>query len=191
MKKLLCLLSVTICILIGTITPSYSENNYNARTITLAKGSFLRAVMQREVSTATNKLGDEVRMIASSPTFAADGLVVPERTIYIGKIIEINQPIEGCNGSLRIKIEKMIFPSGDEMEIEAMLFSNRKNLFGGELTPPAYYQKIPHYTFRWGGGCLAFQDSGIYQVGKPTIIKAGTELLIVLEQDTDFFPYEL
>ena len=190
MKKLLCLLSVTICILVGTITPSYSENNYNARTITLAKGSFLRAVMQREVSTATNKLGDEVRMIASSPTFA-DGLVVPERTIYIGKIIEINQPIEGCNGSLRIKIEKMIFPSGDEMEIDAMLFSNRKNLFGGELTPPAYYQKIPHYTFRWGGGCLAFQDSGIYQVGKPTVIKAGTELLIVLEQDTDFFPYEL
>ena len=175
----------------GSVVFAYSGNNYDVRPITLAKGSFLRAVMQREVSTATNKLGDEVRMIASSPTFASDGLVVPEKAIYIGKIIEINQPIEGCNGSLRIKIEKIIFPSGDEMNIDAMLFSDRKNLFGGELTPPAYYHKIPHYTFRWGGGCLAFQDAGIYQFGKPTIIKAGTELLIVLEQDTDFFPYEL
>ena len=170
---------------------AYAANNFDVRPITLSKGSFLRAVMQREVSTATNKLGDDVRMVASSPTFAADGLVVPEKTVYIGKIIEINQPIEGCNGSLRIKIEKMIFPSGDEMNIDGMLWSSRNNLLGGELTPPAYYNKVPHFTFRWGGGCLAFQNSGIYQVGKPTIIKAGTELLIVLEQDTDFFPYEL
>ena len=191
MKKLIYLLGLTFFMIVSSLSVVNAESNYDAMPITLAKGSFLRAIMQREVSTATNKLGDDVRMIASSPTFAADGLVIPEKTVYVGKIIEINQPIEGCNGSLRIKIEKIIFPSGDEMNIDGMLWSSRNNLFGGELTAPAYYNKMPHFTEGWKGGCLAFQDAGIYQVGKPTVIKAGTELLIILEQDTDFYPYEL
>jgi len=189
MKRFLTLL-FTIFILNSCNTTSQAEDFYGT-PITLPKGTFLKAVMQREVSTATNKVGDDIRMIASMPTFAADGIVIPEKSVYIGKIIEINQPIEGCNASLRVRIDKIIFPSGDEKTIDGMLWSSNDNLFGGELTQPAYYTKVPHFTFGWKGGCLAFQNSGIYQVGKPTIIKAGAELIIILEQDTDFYMYEL
>ena len=39
---------------------------------------------------------------------------------------------------------------------------SRITSIGGELTPPAYYLKMPHFTYGWKGGCLGFQNSGIY-----------------------------
>ncbi|MBO5948937.1 hypothetical protein J6Q66_08900 [bacterium] len=173
------------------ISYAYGEDNSYNNFVTLPEGSFLRATMQRELSTATNKIGDEVRMMATTPTFAGNGIVIPEKSIYIGEIIQINQPIEGINGALKIQINKVIYPSGDEMSLNAMVWSKNNNLLGGEKTMPAYYHKMPHFTFRWGGGCLAFQDSGIYKMGIPTIVKAGTELLIILLEETEFELYEL
>ena len=66
MKKILTLFIIFFAVfctcnsvLASRFTP-VAGNNFEEHPIKLAQGSFLRASVQREISTATNKIGDEV-----------------------------------------------------------------------------------------------------------------------------------
>ena len=191
------ILKKTIFFIVAIIAISFATNcgntspiqkdiyGLNSDEVTLGKGTFLRAISQREISTATSKIGDEVRFIATMSTFAKDCVIVPAGSIYVGQIKELYSPVEGSNAAMKIEINKILFPNGTEKIINASLYSENNNLFGGEATPPAYYMKVPHYNYGWKGGGLSYQHSGIYQMGVPTVIKAGAELLIILNENTN------
>lgn len=182
---------IIICAVFLTILPKYpaytsiylNENNSSNNSAFLKKGTFLRAVTQREISTATSKIGDEVKLLATMSTFAKDFVIIPEGSVYIGQIKELYSPVEGLNAAIKIEITKIIFPSGDEKHINAHLSTGKGDLIGGDAAPPAYYMKVPQFTEGWKGGCLSFQHSGIYQMGVPTVIRPGAELFVILNED--------
>ena len=191
MKKLVSLFLLTYLSGMAAIAQMPELRPY--APVVIQKGAFLKAVNQRQITTAVADEGDEVTLIAPTDIWCGEAKIVPKNSIYQGIIEELHEPVQGTNASMKIKINKIIFPDKTEVPINAYVTNNSSNVLGGELTAPMEYTRIPHYIYypRVYKGVLQYVPGNKRYFGHHLVVKPGAELIIQLEEDfnaivTDF-----
>ncbi len=159
----------------------------NYKPIRLAKGSFLKAISQHDISTATAKVGDIEYFLNPADVFVGESIVIPQHSLYLGEVEEIIEAVEGINASMKIKIYKVITPDRTEYSLDANLVRNGSTRIGGDLTQVAYYTRIPHYSGNWKHGVLQYVPTSIHEMGRPTFIRAGDEVTIIINTDQSLY----
>lgn len=184
MKRFLCILCLAVaacqsCALadIGELRPYVP--------IVLKKGAFLKAVNQRQISTAIADEGDEVTLIAPTDIWCGETKIIPRNSIFSGVIEELHEPVQGTNASMKIKINKVTLPNNTELPIAAYVINNGSSTLGGELTQPLEYTRIPHYIYypRVYKGVLQIVPGNKRFFGQHLVIKPGAEFVLMLDED--------
>lgn len=158
------------------------------KTFFLPKGTFIKLQNIKEITSLTLDEGDEITMLNASDIYVAETKIIPEKTIFYGYVEKIHEPVQGTNAGIIIKMEKMITPEGHEYQINGYLSGNGSNkIIGGDIAPPLYYAKMPHYTkwklTRWKVGAGQYCETNTRQFGTHTVIKAGAELFLILQEN--------
>lgn len=147
--------------------------------VEIPKGTFIPVISSQEISTAYFDEGQKVKFISTNDLYLYETNVVPQNTEFYGYIEKINEPVVGTNASMIIKITKLKFADGFEIPMKGYIYTNNSNLIGGELTPPATYDKKVSYR---QGFCemIGYVPGATRQMGEHTIIASGAELMIML-----------
>ena len=137
----------------------------------------------QEFSTAYTEEMEQLKFITTSDIYLFDKVVIPQGTKLTGFIDKKNEPVRGTNASMSVFINKMFLPDGFEIPIKAYLYTPNGNKFGGELTQPLTYNKIPHYQ-RWSMhramGVLQYVPGDQRRMGEHVTISSGANLTLVL-----------
>ena len=155
--------------------------------VTLETGTFIPVVNLYEISTEICPEGYKVKFVGINDLFLDETNILPKGTEFYGYIEKINEPIIGTNASMKIKITKIIFEDGFEIPIKGYVYHANDNMFGGEMTEPAEYVKVPHYqtkfqkiAWNYRYPTLQIRPGGRLTMGKHTKIPSGEQLLIIL-----------
>ncbi len=191
MRKIFALIITTFLLLLSS---NLSQNQVLAETslrnykpINLAKGSFLKAISQRDISTSTAKVGDVEYFINPEDVFVGESNIIPKNSVYLGEVEEIVEAVEGINAAMKIKIYKIITPDKREFSIDANVYKNGSSTIGGDLAAVAYYTRMPHYPGDWKKGALQLVPTSIREMGRPTVIRAGDEVTFIINNDLSIF----
>ena len=190
MKKIITLILIAFsyfCITNEFTKTNADTNLRNYKPIKLAKGSFLKAINQRDISTATAKVGNIEYFINPADVFVGESNIIPKNSLFLGEIEEVIEAVEGINASMKIKIYKVITPDKEEFELDANIIRKGSTKIGGDLTEIAYYTRIPHYPGLWKKGTLQYVPTTIREMGKPTVIRAGEEVTIIMNNDQSIY----
>ncbi len=191
MKRLLIFSIVFLCsvaflnlharqVFCGTILKDY-------RPIKIAKGSFLKAISQRDISTSTVKVGDVEYFINPADVYVGTSNIIPKNSVYLGEVQEVREAVEGINAAMKIKIYKVVTPNKNEYLLDANVYWKGSVTIGGDLAAVAYYTKMPHYPGDWKKGALQLAPTMIRQMGSPTVIRAGEEVTFIINDDLSLF----
>ena len=171
-----------------TFDEYYPEDIKPSKNLTVRKGSYIKVVNLRGINTFTYDIGDECEFINTNDMFIDEYLVLPRNSKVYGVVEDIREPVQGTNSAIKIKINKIVTPYQDKTFYpKAHIYSKNNMYIGGEQTNPAYYKKSPHYIEGWGSGVLQLTPLNIYEFGKHTNIKPGTELYALLEEDLKIY----
>lgn len=191
MKKHFIIFTVLIfSVLSSTLlaTTAYSDTNMrDYRPIKIAKGSFLKAINQRTISTSTVKVGDVQYFTNPADVYIGYSNIIPKNSVFLGEIEELRDAVEGINAAMKIKIFKIITPNNNEYSINANVYQKGSTTLGGDLAPVAYYTKMPHYSGNWKRGALQLAPTSIRQMGTPTVIRAGEEVTFIINEDMNIY----
>jgi hypothetical protein len=159
--------------------------------VTLPEGTFIPVMTTQEISTETCPEGYKVKFVATNDLYMYETNIIPRGTEFYGYIEKINEPVIGTNSSMKIKIIKLVMKDGFEIPIKGYLYSSNDNVIGGELTPPAKWEKVPHYQSRFQGiswnhraATLQMRPGGTRTMGIHTRIPAGDQQIVVLVAPT-------
>lgn len=191
MKRLLTILPamlIAVFISFSFLQTTFADTNLrNYKSINLAKGSFLKAISQRDISTSTAKAGDIEYFINPADVFVGESNVIPKNSIYLGEVQEVIEAVEGINAAMKIKIYKVITPDRREFALDANVYKNGSSTIGGDLAQVAYYTKMPHYPGDWKRGALQLVPTMIREMGHPTVIRAGDEVTFIINNDLSLY----
>ena len=188
MKRFFTILLTIIIPVFAIQSISFAETNLrNYKSIQLAKGSFLKAISQREISTSTAKAGDVEYFINPADVFVGTSNVIPKNSVYLGEVEEVMEAVEGINASMKIRIYKVITPDRNEFAINANVFKNGSTTIGGDLAEVAYYTKMPHYPGDWKKVALQLVPTTIRSMGQPTVIRAGEEVTFIINDEHSLY----
>ena len=144
-------------------------------------GTFIPVMSNQEISTEYCPEGFKVMFTATNDLYMHETNIIPENSRFYGYIDKLNEPVIGTNGSMIIKITKMILPDGFEVPIRGYIYTSNNNLIGGEISEPAEWRKIPHYQRNIGNNItLQIRPGRTRKMGKHTKIQAGEDRLIIL-----------
>ncbi len=155
--------------------------------ISLVKGSFLKAINLREVSTDTAKIGDSVYFINPSDVFIGETNVIPKDSIYQGVVESIIEPLEGINAAMKIKIVKLITTNKIEYNMDAYVMWKGTTTIGGDLSQVQYYARMPHYSTMCPKGYLQLVPTTLRYPGEPRGLRAGEEVTFVMNSDVPLY----
>ncbi len=157
----------------------------NFSPLVLQKGTFIKIVNQRMISTATADEGDEITFIVPNDVWCGESKVVPKESIFSGYIEELNEPVQGTNAALKLKITKLTLPNKTEFPVDAYVTYKGEVTIGGELTPPLEYARMPHFiTYpHVHRGVLQYVPGPKRFFGNHLVIKSGAELVLVLNEN--------
>ena len=182
MKKILLLSALFFCL------PCFAEDtipevqfeirDYDA--IELAAGTFIPVMNTSEVSTQNCPEGFKTMFIATNDMYLNDTNVVPMNTVFYGFVEDLHEPVIGTNGSMKIRIVKMVYPDGFETPVRGYIYSAKDNVLGGDMTAPVKYEKMPHYQSRYYPLTLQLRPGRERKQGVHTTLRAGEEKLIIL-----------
>ncbi len=184
MKRFL-ILSLIFLFSMTTVIAETALRNY--KPISIAKGSFLKAISQRDISTSTVKVGDVQYFINPADVFIGESNVIPKNSVYLGEVQEVLEAVEGINAAMKIKIYKVITPDRNEFLLDANVYWKGSTTIGGDLASVAYYTKMPHYPGDWKRGALQLVPTTIRQMGQPTVIRAGDEVTFIINSDLSLY----
>ena len=146
-------------------------------------GYFIPIMSMQEFSTAYTEEGEPLNFITTNDIFIFDKKIIPSGSKLTGFIDKKNEPIRGTNASMKIFINKLYLTDGFEIPIKAYIYTANDNKFGGELTEPETYNKVPHYQ-RWSMframGVLQYVPGDKRRMGEHVTISAGANLTLVL-----------
>ena len=162
-------------------------NLRNYKPINIAKGSFLKAISQRDISTSTVKVGDVEYFINPADVFIGTSNVIPKNSVYLGEVQEFLEAVEGINAAMKIKIYKVITPDKNEYALDANVYWKGSTKIGGDLAAVSYYTKMPHYPGDWKRGALQLVPTTIREMGHPTVIRAGDEVTFIINSDLSLY----
>lgn len=177
---------LTICFIFLTLNQSFSigkTQEQQASELKIEKGTFLKVISPVEISSNLTDIGDEVTFINVADMYINDTNVIPRGSKVLGIVEDLKEPVQGTNASMKFKINKIITPDKKTILMNGYVYNENDNYIGGEQTPPMYYTKTPTYTEGWKGGVLQYTPTNIRFPGQYTVIKAGTELFIILSDD--------
>jgi hypothetical protein len=147
----------------------------------------LKAVSQRVISTTNAKAGDIEYFINPEDIFVGESNIIPKNSIYLGVVESVVAPVEGINASMKIRIYKVITPENNEFSLDAYIFWKDSTTIGGDLAPPAYYERMPHYPGTWKKGVLQYVPTMIRSFGQPATINSGDEVTIIINSDMGLY----
>ncbi len=180
MKKLLTFVILSIFIFLPAIAEpeikGYDEFDIPA-------GSFIPVINLQEFSTAYNDETDTLNFISTNDIYLYEHKIIPSGTKFSGYIEKKNEPIIGTHASMKIFINSMVMPDGFKLPIKGYLYTANDNLFGGGITEPESYVKVPHYQrgiVRHFMGVLQYRPGPTRKMGEHITIASGADLLIVL-----------
>ncbi len=175
MKKIF--LAITF---VAVLLTMYSLNTLAA---TLEKGSFVLVETKKILSTQTLQEGDTVYFIAPQDTWLDEINIVPKNSIFTGYVSMLKMPVKGINAAIKFKITHITLPNGETHEFDGVITDGKSDMIGGELAPPASYNKMTHlYQSRWHwSGTTQWVPSGDYEYGQHRGVKPGQKLFVVNE----------
>lgn len=180
LKKLLIIILFFILTLIPTIN-AMEIKGYDEFEI--PSGTLIPVISLQEFSTAYNDETDILHFVATNDIFMFEHRVLPKGARLTGYIEKKNEPIIGTNATMKIFINKMVLPDGFEIPLKGYIYHANNNTFGGELTEPESYVKVPHYdkahvhNFM---GVIQFRPGATRKMGEHITIASGADLLVVL-----------
>lgn len=180
MKKIFIRTTALLTILISIlILPAYSQN-----TVKLDKGTFVLVYSKKTLSSETMQEGDRVYFISPADVWVNETNIVPENSVFVGYVSMLKMPIKGINAAFSIKITHIILPNGETKNFSGRISNGKSDILGGELAPPASYNKMAHpYQSRWHwSGTTQWVPSGEYEYGRHRGITPGQKLFIVLDE---------
>ena len=148
--------------------------------VQLDAGTFIPVINASEVSTQNCPEGFKTMFIATNDMYLEDVNVIPKDTVFYGRVEDLHEPVIGTNGSMKIRIVKMIYPDGFEMPIRGYIYSSNNNILGGEMTLPEKYVKMPHYQTRYYALTLQLRPGRERKMGVHSTLRAGENKLIIL-----------
>ena len=179
MKKILFILFI---IIFTSITTCFADESGGLRDydgVEIPRGTFIQVINTQEISTQYCDVGTPVKFISTNDLFLYETNVLPKETEFFGAIEKINEPIVGTNASMVIRIGKLRLPDGFEMPVKGYIYTSNGNLFGGELTEPATFDKKA--SFRQGfSGMYGYVPGATRRMGEHKVITSGAELIIML-----------
>ena len=186
MKKTLILI-VGIILVCSTAYKTFAKDDIELRDyegIEIPKGSFIPVISTQEISTAYCDEGAKFKFIATNDLYIWETNIIPKNTEFYGFIEKINEPIEGTNASMVIKINKLKLVDGFEMPMAGYIYTSNNNIIGGEMTAPSNYDKMPHFQQGLSYGTTQYVPGGARVMGSHTVIAAGCDLIIILAKPT-------
>lgn len=184
MKKILLTLSLflMICLNCNAEEPlpnvQFEIRDYDG--VQLDTGTFIPVMNTTEVSTQNCPEGFKTVFISTNDMYLGEVNVIPKNTIFYGRVEDLHEPVIGTNGSMKIKIVKMVYPDGFETAVRGYIYTSNNNILGGELTPPENYIKMPHYQTRYKAATLQLRPGRERKMGVHTTLRAGENKLIIL-----------
>lgn len=177
MKKLLISVFLIFMSCFSGLTYAGELRDYHG--IELSKGTFIPVINTQEVSTAYCDVGTTIKFITTSDLYLYDTNVIPVNTEFFGYIEKLNEPVVGTNASMIIRISKLKFVDGFELPVKGYITLNGSSLIGGELTPPAAYDKKVS-NMQGFKTMLGAVPGASRQMGLHKVIASGADLIIVL-----------
>ncbi len=184
MKKFVSIL--LFLLFIAQCSLAYEDDLRSSIPVLLQKGSFIKVANIRTISTAIADEGDEVSFVAPTSVWCGEALIFPKETMFYGFVEELNEPVQGTNAAIKLKINKVVLPDGRAFALDAYVTKNGDAKLGGELTPPMEYTRMPHYIeFRTAisKGVLQYVPGNKRFFGNHLVIKPGLELVLTLNSD--------
>ena len=163
-------------------------NTAISKEINIKKGALFKVINLREISSAILDEGDNISVLLSEPTYVDKSILFPKNSIFHGYVEKINEPVEGINASIKVKMTQIVTPDDKRYYIHGYLTQGSGDTIGGAATPTKYYMGIPHYIEGIGGGVLRYAPTGSNYMGENLIIKAGAELFVIFSADFIFAP---
>lgn len=160
------------------------ETDSEVYTAVFPRGTMLKAKIQEDVSSEINQTGNPVSFVVNYDLSVGQMTCIPKGSYMYGKIISIERARQGRDGFFQIIIDKLIFPDGWRTPMTGKIWTaDGTGIIGGKLTQMQEFKKIPHYIENLGGGVVQLVRTGPRAMGNETVLPAGKELIIVLEQD--------
>ncbi len=157
-------------------------------TTVISKGVLIQAYPVKTISTAALNEGDFVYFVVPSDFWGYEIKILPKNTKLRGYVEMLKMPVRGINAAMVIKIKEAIYPDGTIRRMDASVTYNNSAQIGGDLTPPASYNKIvhPRKGMYWkGAGVLQYVPSGKYEMGLHITLPTNEPLYIMLNEDFD------
>ena len=143
----------------------------------ILNGTIVRVYPRKPISTENYQIGDFVYFVNPIDMWQGNEMLIPEGTVFTGAIATLHMPTQGVNASMSMKINQMILPTGKKYDISATITHKGKEIFGGEQTNPASYNRSIHYIAPWRA-VGQWVPSGEWQEGKHITLTQKNELYI-------------
>lgn len=180
LKNILMCFLLTVGLLVTNSSISCAEDNSEEKVI--RSGTFIKVLVPIEISTLMSDIDDEVWFLNTQDMYIYETNVLPQGTKMYGEVEDIREPVEGRDAAIKILITKMITPDKKVYKVNGHLYNENDNYIGGKETQPIYYKKVPHYYMRMKS-VLQAVPLNILEMGQHTIIKPGSEMFIIFEDD--------
>jgi hypothetical protein len=152
-------------------------------TVTLPAGTLFRGVLENNLSSERNKIGDRVLLLIPFDVKFGKFTIIPKKSYLVGQFIQVQKAQRGRNGLFQVKFEEIRFPDGKGARISAYIWNgNDKGVVGGEITKRMEVKKVPHYYENYMPFAQLI-ETGERVKGREVKIEAGTECVIVLDND--------
>ncbi len=154
----------------------------------ISKGVMLQAYPLKTVSTASLNEGDIVYFINPTDLWAYEINVLPKNSYFRGYVEMLKMPIKGINAAMIIRITEVILTDGSIKKMNATVTQNGSEQIGGNLTPPASYNKTvhPREGMYWKrAGVLQYVPSGDYEMGLHITLPTSDAIYIMLNEEYD------
>lgn len=154
----------------------------------ISKDVLIQAYPVKTITTAALNEGDFVYFIIPSDFWGYEVNILPKNTRLRGYVEMLKMPVKGINAAMVIKIKEAIYPDGTIRRMNATVTHNNSRQIGGNLTPPASYNKIvhPRKGMYWkGAGVLQYVPSGDYEMGIHVTLPTNEPVFIILDEDFD------
>lgn len=159
------------------------EENPNLSTVVFPAGTLFKGKIQNELSSDKIVIGNRVYFLIPFNVKIGKITCIPKNSLVTGKVIQAQKAQPGRNGSIQIKFDEIQFPDGWKTQLSAHVWSQgEQGIIGGELTKRTLYKKVPHYIEDIGI-VVALKETGERAMGQEKYIPAGTECIIVLDND--------
>jgi hypothetical protein len=170
----------------GALSQMFSfEKSPNLDIATFPAGTLFKGRLQNQLSSASNKIGDQVYLLIPFDIKIGKITYIPKKSMVIGQVIQAQKAKQGKNGYIQLKFEYIKFPDGWGTPLSAYVWSETGGgILGGEITKKVSFKKIPHYMSDIGT-VVQLVETGQRAMGQEKIIPSGTEFIIVLDNDLE------